>query len=216
MEITRFVVNMIDENCYLINDDGGEAALIDCGAFYPEERMAISRHIAEHKFRLTHLFNTHGHFDHLFGADYIYKEYGVKIEMCADERETYENAEQQMKKFIHRDLPIALPPVGRWFNDGDTLTVGSISLQVIATPGHTPGGVCFYDETDGVLFSGDSLFRHSIGRCDLPGGNETTLVSTLRERILTLPDDVTVLPGHGGATTIGEEKHANPYFMGIF
>lgn len=212
MQITRFVVNMIDENCYLINDDKGEAALIDCGAFYPEEQKAISMRIDSQQLRLTHLFNTHGHFDHLFGASYIYKEYGVKVEISAEERNTYENAARQMKDFIHRDLPLSLPPVGRWFNDGDTLTVGSITLQVIATPGHTPGGACFYNESDGVLFSGDSLFHHSIGRCDLPGGDEAKLITALRERVLTLPEDVTVLPGHGGATTIGEERRGNPYF----
>lgn len=212
MEITRFVVNMIDENCYLLDDGKGEAALIDCGAFYPEERKAVSQHLKDRSLRLSHLFNTHGHFDHLFGADYIYKEYGVKMEISSSERSTYENAAVQMKNFIHRDLPISLPPVGRWFEDGDVLTAGDISLKVIATPGHTPGGVCFYCERDGVLFSGDSLFRHSIGRCDLPGGDGQTLVAALRERVLTLPDDVTVLPGHGAETTIGEEKRCNPYF----
>lgn len=212
MEITRFVVNMIDENCYLLNDGNGEAAIIDCGAFYPEERKAISCHLKDHSLRLSHLFNTHGHFDHLFGADYLYKEYGVKMEISASERFTYENAPIQMREFIHRDLPISLPPVGRWLADGEILSAGSVSLKVIATPGHTPGGVCFYCESEGVLFSGDSLFRHSIGRCDLPGGDETALVTALRERVLTLPDDVTVLPGHGDATTIGEEKCCNPYF----
>jgi len=212
MEITRFVVNMIDENCYLLDDGKGEAALIDCGAFYPEERKAVSQHLKDRSLRLSHLFNTHGHFDHLIGAGYIYKEYGVKMEISSSERSTYESAAVQMKNFIHRDLPISLPPVGRWFEDGDILSAGDISLKEIATPGHTPGGVCFYCERDGVLFSGDSLFRHSIGRCDLPGGDGQALVAALRERVLTLPDDVTVLPGHGAETTIGEEKRCNPYF----
>lgn len=213
MQITRFVVNMIEENCYLIADDSNEAALIDCGAFYPEERKAISDHIAEHHLRLTHLFNTHGHFDHIFGADYIYKEYGLSIELCADERDTYQMAQQQMRQFIHRDLPISLPAVKHWFADGDVLQVGHTQLQVIATPGHTPGGVCFYCEKEHVLFSGDSLFKHSIGRCDLPGGNSDQLIHALQTRIMPLPADVQVLPGHGAPTTIAEERRMNPYLQ---
>lgn len=211
MHIECFTFNMIAENCYLLAAPSGEAALIDCGAFYPEEQQALSRYIAEHGLRLTHLLNTHGHFDHLFGATYIYKEYGVKIELCAAEEQTYLQAAQQMRTFIHRDLPFELPPVGNWFSDGDLLTFGGVSLQVIATPGHTPGGVCFYDAEDGVLFSGDSLFRGAIGRCDLPGGNLPALLSSLKERILTLPPATQVFPGHGDPTTIAEELRINPY-----
>ncbi len=211
MQIQRFVLNMVRENCYLIWDDTLEAALIDCGALYPEEQEAISRFIEEKHLKLTHLFNTHGHFDHIFGSEYIFKTYGVKIELCEAEKQTYEQAFEQMRAFIHADIPFELAPVGRYFKDGNVLTVGHISLQVIATPGHTPGGVCFYDEVNHVLFSGDSLFQHEIGRCDLPGGNEATLINALKTRILSLPIDVKVLPGHGNSTTIGEEQISNPY-----
>lgn len=212
IQITRFVVNMIEENCYLFHDsDSREAALVDCGAFFPEERKAISDFIDQHDLKLTHLFNTHAHFDHIFGARYIYDRYGVGIELCEAERSTYESAADQSRLFMRQNLPLELAPVARWFHDGDKLTVGPITLEVIATPGHTPGGVCFYDAADGVLFSGDSLFRHEIGRCDLPGGDLHALVSSLKARILPLPDEVKVLPGHGDATTVGEERRLNPY-----
>ncbi len=203
---------MIEENCYLLHDsDSKDAALIDCGAFFPEERKAISDSIEQQGLKLTHLFNTHAHFDHLFGAGYIHDRYGVGIELCEAERSTYDSVGEQVKLFLHQQLPLQLPPVVRWFHDGDRLTVGPLTLEVIATPGHTPGGICFYDEADGVLFSGDSLFRHEIGRCDLPGGSLSSLVSSLKERILALPDEVKVLPGHGDATTVGEERRSNPY-----
>lgn len=211
MQITRFVVNMIQENCYLAWDDTHEAVLIDCGAFYPEEQQSISNFIKEHELKLTHLWNTHGHFDHVFGASYIYKEYGVKIELSEKEKQTYENAGQLMMKGLHIDVPLELAPVGHYFKDGEKLRFGNTTFEVIETPGHTPGGVCFYCEEDGVLFSGDSLFRHGIGRCDLPGGIEESLLAALKTRILTLPEKVQVLPGHGELSTIAEERRMNAY-----
>ena len=135
----------------------------------------------------------------------------MPIELCRAEQETYEASIEQMKRFLHRELPLKLPAEARYFNPDDELEVGNLHIRVIPTPGHTPGGVCFYIEKEGILFSGDSLFRHEIGRCDLPGGNETQLIEGLRQRILTLPEGVQVLPGHGDATTIGEERIGNHY-----
>ncbi len=205
---------MLQENCYLLWDETThEAALIDCGAFRDEEKRAISDYIRDNNLTLTHLFNTHAHFDHLFGAEYIYKEYGVGVELSEAERETYAAARKQMVSLLRVDLPLETPPVARYFNEGDTLTVGSVSLTVIATPGHTPGGVCFYAEKEGVLFSGDSLFRRQIGRCDFPGGSEVSLIQSLRTKVLALPDEVQVLPGHGEPTTVGEERALNAYLQ---
>lgn len=135
MQINRFCVNMIQENCYLVWDETRQAVLIDCGAYYDEERKAISSVVAEKNLTLTHLFNTHAHFDHLFGASYIYKEYGVKIELCAAEQETYAQAAKFMTNDLHLNLSLELPPVGRWFNDGDKLSFGNTTFEVIATPG---------------------------------------------------------------------------------
>lgn len=205
---------MLQENCYLVWDETTrEAALIDCGAFRDEEKRAISDYIRDNNLTLTHLFNTHAHFDHLFGAEYIYREYGVGVELSEAERETYAAARKQMISLLRVDLPLETPPVARYFNEGDTLTVGSVSLTVIATPGHTPGGVCFYAEKEGVLFSGDSLFHRQIGRCDFPGGSEASLIQSLRAKVLALPDEVQVLPGHGEPTTVGEERALNAYLQ---
>lgn len=213
LHIQRFIVNMIEENCYVLSDETGEAAIIDCGAFFPEEKESIRQYIEQNNLRPKRLLNTHGHFDHVFGTAFVHDTYGLLPEMLTAEADTYAAAAGQMRMFLHRDLPLATPPAGPAFNDGDLLTFGSHTLRAIATPGHTPGGVCFYCEAEGCLFSGDSLFRHAIGRTDLPGGSEAALVGSLRARVLTLPDDVRVFPGHGDETTIGEERRANFYLQ---
>lgn len=213
MEIIRFVCNMVQENCYLAYDETREAVLIDCGAYREEEREAIRKFLTDNKLHLALLINTHGHFDHIFGAQFVADTYGVNIRLSQEELPTYTAAREQMRTFMHRDLPLGLPTPGEPFRAGDVLQAGNMKFEVIATPGHTPGGVCFYVSKAGILFSGDSLFRGSIGRCDLPGGNLQSLVGSLRSRILALPDEVTVLPGHGDATTVGDERQHNPYFQ---
>lgn len=211
MQIQRFIVNMIEENTYLLYDENGDAALIDCGAFYTEEKSLIKDFIIDKQLNLTHILNTHAHFDHLFGVDYICKSFDLTLEINKAEKETYESAPLQTRLLMRQDIPLDLPSKVSFFNDGDIINIGKIKLTVISTPGHTPGGVCFYDEDHKVLFSGDSLFRAQIGRCDFPGGDEHQLIKALKERILTLPDDVQVLPGHGDSTTIGYERQYNPF-----
>ena len=211
LQCVAFEVNMIQVNCYLLWDDTREAILVDGGAFYDAERAYIDTFIAEHNLRLVHLLITHGHFDHIFGLHHLTQRYGLLPEMGRAERETYEAAKQQMEAFLHRAFPLEVPPAGRMLDEGDVVTFGTHSLRVIHTPGHTPGGICLYDEADGVLLSGDSLFQGAIGRCDLPGGNMTTLVHALSEKVMTLPEAVCVLPGHGPVTTIRQEKLMNPY-----
>lgn len=211
MQIQRFVVNMIEENTYLLYDKKGNAALIDCGAFYPEEKSSIKNFIIDKQLNLTHLLNTHAHFDHLFGVDFICESFHISLEINRAEKDIYESAPLQTRLFMQQEIPLVLPSKVSFFNDGDVINIGNIKLTVISTPGHTPGGVCFYDEDHKILFSGDSLFRGQIGRCDFPGGNEHQLIKMLKERILTLPDDVQVFPGHGDSTTIGYERLYNPF-----
>lgn len=211
IHITRFIVNMIEENTYLVYDDGGHAVLIDCGAYSPREQAAIDNYIISHGLKLERLFQTHAHFDHLFGAEHIEQTYGLVPEISEDEISTYDRASELLCSVMHRDLPLYLPAHPKTFKAADVLEVGSMRFEVIATPGHTPGGVCFYLREHGHLFSGDSLFQGEIGRCDLPGGDESLLINTLRERVLTLPEKVTVYPGHGESTTIGRERRENYY-----
>lgn len=213
LHIQRFVVNMIQENCYLLYDERKCAMIVDCGAYFPEERKAICDFIKNEELTLTQMCNTHGHFDHLFGAHFICETYGVELQIAQTEESTFATANGQAATFFGQNIPVESCPVGRWLHDGDDITVGQTHWKAIATPGHTPGGLCFYCEKEKVLLSGDSLFRHEIGRCDLPGGSETQLVTALKDRILALPDDVVVLPGHGPQTTVGEERAHNPYLQ---
>lgn len=211
LNIQCFEVNMLGENCYLLWDETREAVIVDCGAFFDEEKTAISAFIAENELNICHLLNTHGHFDHIFGNAFVVDTYGVQPELAWDETDTYLAAAEQMRMFMHREMPLTVPPIGRSLMEGDDITFGSHKLQVIATPGHTPGGICFYCAEEGVLLSGDSLFRQSIGRCDLPGSDERALLTALREKILTLPNEVVVYPGHGPHTTVKFEKENNYY-----
>lgn len=211
--IKRFVVNFIEENCYLIYDETLDAAIIDCGAYTTEEKENILAFIQEKRLRVRHLLQTHCHFDHLFGAEFIHSQLGLKPRMHPEERDNYVSASQQMRMFLHREMDLPLPPIGSFFCENDTFPIGKQHIQVIHTPGHTSGGVCFYLPEAKVLFSGDSLFRHSIGRTDFPYGSEENLVRSIKEKILTLPKNVVVYPGHGTKTTIGEEMEENLYLQ---
>lgn len=213
LKVQKFVVNMIEENCYVLSDESKDAVVIDCGILYPEEADAFRSYINNNELKVTHLINTHCHFDHIFGDGFIYKTYNILPEMSRNEVQLYKQLPKQLEMFLHRELPIIQPPVGRIFDVGETITFGTHKLDIIATPGHTPGGVCFYCEKERILFSGDSLFYHEIGRTDFPGGNYGSLISSLKNNVLTLPENVTVCPGHGDTTTVGEEKRQNPYLQ---
>lgn len=202
----RFVVNPIEESTYILHDDSKEAVVVDCGAFYPEEKAAIARYVKEHGLTVKHHLLTHSHFDHIFGADFLFQEYGVNPTMHIAERATYEQASAQMRSFVGDAFELKVPPVGLLLESGDKVVFGTHVLEVIPTPGHTQGGVCYYCEEEGVLLSGDTLFYRSIGRTDLFGGDYATLVESIKQRLFCLPPQTKVYPGHGPATTIGDEQ----------
>lgn len=214
LEIQRFVVNMVEENCYVLSDATREAVVVDCGVLYPEEAAQVGDYVASHKLRVRHLLQTHCHFDHIFGAGFAYKQWDVLPEMHRNEVKLYRALPKQLAALLHRQIPVVQPPVGRIFEWGDEFRFGEHSLVALASPGHTPGGTCFYCEAEGLLLSGDSLFRGAIGRTDFPGGDAQQLVRSLKENILTLPESTNVLPGHGEQTTIGRERAHNPYLLG--
>lgn len=212
--IQRFIVNMIQENCYIVSDETNEGVIIDCGAFYREEKEAIKKYIEDKHLTIKHLLDTHLHFDHVLGNEYLFDVFHLQPEANDRDLSLYQNIDKQLTDFIGlQNYPIHLPPLKRSLDEGDTVTFGTHTFSVIATPGHTPGGIEFYCKEKKVLFSGDSLFRRSIGRTDFPGGDYNSLIKSLKEKILTLPEDVKVLPGHSLSTTIGNERKTNPYFI---
>jgi glyoxylase-like metal-dependent hydrolase (beta-lactamase superfamily II) len=209
MQIKLFELNPVHVNTYLIYDDTKEAALIDCGAFTKEEQDRVRAYIDFHHLKLKLLLNTHLHFDHLLGNRFIYETYGLKPQ--------YHESEESMpglrKQTVIFGLPVDYEPVGadNFINDGDILRFGNTTLEALLTPGHSPGSISYYCREDNCVFTGDALFRHDIGRTDLWGGNEETLVNAIRNKLLTLPDDTEIYPGHGPASTVKEEKQHNPY-----
>ncbi len=213
LNIKTFQVNMIGENCYVVSDDTREAVVIDCGASSAHEEKTIADYIQAEGLQIKHLLCTHAHFDHIFGVPFIAGKYNVNPVFHEADRPLYDSMPSQVRDFIGTTYDRILPPPAGYVTDGDRITFGTHTFEVIHTPGHSLGGVEYYCKEEQILFSGDSLFRYSIGRTDLPGGDYRTLIESLTNRILTLPDDVTVYPGHGPTTTIGEEKRENPYLL---
>lgn len=210
LNIQKFVCNMIQENCYVVSDETKECIIVDCGAYYEEERRAIVDYIRHNQLTPKHLVATHGHIDHNFGNNTIYEAFGLKPEVEADDEQLINILPQQAQAIAGVELDYKMPPVGKYLRETDTISFGLHTFTLLHTPGHTPGGVFYYCKEEKVAFSGDTLFRGSIGRTDLPGGNSFLIIQSLR-MIAQLPDDTTILPGHGQQTTIGYELRSNPY-----
>ena len=209
--VKRFTCNMLAENCYVVSDESHEAVIIDCGVMYQEEGIAITQYIRDNGLHPLHLLCTHGHFDHCMGNGLIYREFGLKPEAHTGDQFLMETMQQQTTDILGVALPMEVPPVGRYLTDKDAITFGSHTLRILHTPGHTPGGVTYYCKEEGIAFSGDTLFRMSIGRTDFDGGSYEQIVHSLREVLAVLPPDTKVYPGHGTETTIADEIRYNPY-----
>lgn len=202
---------MLQENCYVVSDETREAVIIDCGAFYDTELQAIRQYITENELHPVHLIATHGHVDHNIGNKFVADNWGLKVEVHAADERFMQALPQQAAALLGLQTGAdQFADVGKYLHADDVTTFGSHQFTLIETPGHTPGGVFFYCEEERVAFSGDTLFKGSIGRSDLPGGSMFLLIQTLR-MISQLPDDIRIFPGHGDATTIGEEVAHNPY-----
>ena len=210
IEVKCFVCNMLQENCYVVSDDSRECVVVDCGAFYPEDREAIVGYIRENHLRPVRLLCTHGHLDHNFGNDTLLREFGLQPEVAKADGRMMENARQQAKAFYGLELDYELPAVGRYLEPSETIGFGNHTLRVLPTPGHSRGSVVLHCESERVAFTGDTLFRNSIGRTDLESGSMMQIIQSLR-MLAQLPDETIVYPGHGPQTTIGEELASNPF-----
>jgi hydroxyacylglutathione hydrolase len=206
MIVQGMPVGAFQANCYIVGcEDTGTGAVIDPG----DEVDRILRLIEE--FRLTPrlILNTHGHLDHVAGNAALKKATSAQLVAHRGDAPMLENLSLIARSWGMRAEDSPHPD--RFVDEGDVVTVGSVSLKVLHTPGHSPGSISLY--ADGMVFVGDLLFAGSIGRTDFPGGDHATLIRSVRTKIFTLGDDTTVLPGHGPATTVGMEKRANPFFQ---
>ncbi|HOC90098.1 MAG TPA: MBL fold metallo-hydrolase [bacterium] len=204
MIIETIVTGPLEENCHLVQcPDSPAGALIDPGDDADEILAAVSAR----GLHLTHILLTHAHFDHLGAVAALQRASGAPVLLHEAERSSLGGVALQSALF---GLPAPeLFQVNNWLKGGEKIAIGSLELQLLFTPGHSAGGVSFYGH--GHLFPGDVLFRNSIGRSDLPGGDAGLLLHSIRTQLFTLPDDTIVHPGHGAATTIGHEKKYNPF-----
>lgn len=210
-KIKSIMCNPLQENCYVVSDDSNECVIVDCGTYYNEERVAIHSYIRQNGLKPVHLLATHGHLDHIFGNADIYREYGLKVEVCCEDQELVEHLSEQASNLFGIDTDEIQPPVGRLLKDGDTITFGTHTLRVLRTPGHTHGSALFYCEKEKVVLTGDTLFRMSIGRTDFPEGDWREMENSLHNVVARLPLDTVILPGHGPKSTIADELKYNPY-----
>ena len=212
LKIQRFVCNPFQENCFVVSDETNEGVIIDCGAYFAEERKAIVDYVEKEGIRLKHLLGTHGHVDHHFGDDTIYSKYGLRPEVSAKDEYLQSKLNEQSLTFCGQPLGYEMPPVGKYLSDNDVIEFGSHRFTIIPTPGHTPGSVFFYCKEENIAFSGDTLFRMSIGRTDFELGNYDDIIVSLQSLSQHMPLDTSILPGHGPQTTLGDEVQCNPYF----
>lgn len=208
--IKSFEFNFFQENTFLLYDDTREAVIIDCGCFSKEEEKELSDFIEQNQLTVKHLLCTHLHLDHIFGNNFIYKTYGLKPEANKLDVEILPSLSEQAQLFGLR-LPIEKVPIGNYLVGNETIQFGTSELQVLTVPGHSPGSVAFYNKKNGFAIVGDALFARSIGRTDLWGGNQEVLVSAIRDKLLSLPDETILYPGHGPETRVIDEKLENPY-----
>lgn len=211
MEVQTFICNMLHENCFVIYDENTrEAAIIDPGFYWDEEKQQLTKFVREQGLLVKYLLCTHLHFDHIFGVPFVEDTYGVKLSASLFDSPWLDNFTTTAARF--GISPNSVPrPISHPLHDGDILILGNSTLECIATPGHSAGGMCFYAKDAGILFAGDTLFQGSIGRTDFSDGNYAQLIQSIQTRLLNLPQSTIVYPGHGSSTSIGDEMQYNPY-----
>ncbi len=211
IKLKSFEFSPIQENTYILYNEFNDCIIIDPGCYFEEEKEALANFIEQNGLQPKLLLNTHCHLDHVFGNKFVAEKYGLTLHLH------------------EKELPVLqfAPTSGLMYNmpfdnytgefvflqPGEKVSLGKDALEIFFTPGHSPASISFYSKEDGFVIAGDVLFKQSIGRTDLPGGNFDTLISSIKTQLFVLPDETIVYSGHGEPTTIGEEKRGNPYLQ---
>jgi len=211
MQIKRFEFNPIAENTYVVYDQTKEAVVIDCGVYTNREKELFNRFIQENGLTIKHSLFTHLHLDHIFGLAFIYDTFGLSPEY--NKKEEIIPTLAQQAGFFGMNVEDRVIPAGKYLQEGDSVLFGDSEFKTIEVPGHSPGSICFYSAAHACLFSGDVVFRGSIGRTDLWAGDYDQLITGIKDKILILPEETAVYPGHGLVTTVRYEKNSNPFLQ---
>nr|WP_308742153.1 MBL fold metallo-hydrolase [uncultured Anaerocolumna sp.] len=205
LKIETYVLGPVMTNCYFaINEDTKETIIIDPA----DKAEVLIQKINKETLKPVAVLLTHGHFDHILAASEIAVNFHIPIYASKEEKELLETPSLNLSVSLGKN--ISLTPT-MLLNDKDIIKLAGTEVNVIHTPGHTSGGICYLFKESKILFSGDTLFEGTVGRADLPTGNLNTLLDSVNHKLMTLPDDTTVFPGHGESTTIGHERNTNPY-----
>jgi hydroxyacylglutathione hydrolase len=214
MKIKKFTFSPIQENTYVVYDETGQCVIIDPGCSNEAERQKLAHFIHETRLSPVKLLNTHCHIDHVAGNKFVMETYNIGLLIHRNELPILHEA-PKFSRFFGLECPPSPEPEA-FIDENSTVAFGDTIFTILFTPGHSPGSICFYNEAEKKIFSGDVLFLGGIGRYDLPGANGADLFKSLDEIMMCLPDDVTVYSGHGPETTIGNERSTNPYLNPAF
>lgn len=211
MKVHSFIFNTFGECCSVVSDETGNAAVIDPGFATTAEQRELYDYISTEGLKPGCVILTHAHFDHIYGLKKITEDFDLPVYMTAEDKEMFKNNERLCPLF---DMPVpeAVDETRLEFvKDGGHIKTGELDFEVLATPGHTPGGMCLLEKNGRTLFSGDTLFAGSIGRTDSPWGDYDALMKSIFEKLMVLDGDIRVIPGHGPETTIADERTKNPF-----
>ena len=209
LHIESLVFNSFQVNTYLVRNENGDCLVVDPAFYSPEEIHAFDNHVSSKGLNIIGQINTHCHVDHVLGLGHMKTAYDCPLRAHPEESGLLGNAPLMGEVF---GLKLeALPGIDKPIADNELIEIGNDSLSAILVPGHSPGSLSFYSSTGGFVITGDALFQGSIGRTDLPGGDYDTLISSIKKRLLTLPPETIVYPGHGDPTSIGDEVSNNPF-----
>jgi hydroxyacylglutathione hydrolase len=209
--IKHFTFNPFQENTYIISNQNKECFIIDPGCSNAQENSVLANYISENGLKPIMLLNTHCHIDHVMGNMFVANTYGLKLQAHQQEIPVLERGDDISRMY---GVPyITSPNIDTYIDESNVLSLGETTFTIIHAPGHSPGSICFYNESEKYLIGGDVLFYNSIGRTDLPLGNHATLINSIKQKLFVLPDDVSVYSGHGQKTNIGFEKKTNPFLQ---